>query len=164
MKPPRLGLSTDSCPRQLYCALGPTEILATLQEEETLEAGGRRPPPPFIWEAYELDHAKPAIEWPYEDTDEEIREKLNSAECDCTPHASINFADPIRFSELILRDDSHQRPSYSRHEEPTKFICAATIKCTDCEFEAVMHLVLTKRWYDGYEDKAQRFDPMICGP
>jgi len=161
MKPPR-DLSTENCPREFYCALGPTEILATV--------GGAYGPAPFIWEAYELDEANPVIEWPYEDTDEEIRESLNNDECDCTVP---NIGEFLTSHESFDRGMGHRSHKRSRgtinFDDPIHFgstgsqgmfggdhFCTATIKCNqmECEFEAVMRLVLTKRWHDGYEDEA----------
>lgn len=162
MKPPR-DLSTENCPREFYCALGPTEILATSMTESNKD--------PFIWEAYELDAANPVIEWPYENTDEEIRESLNSDECECTAsikdpwksrppfvlagfrqrsRGTINFADPIHFGSTPAKDFGSQGMFGGDH------FCTATIRCDqrECGFEAVMRLVLTKRWHDGYEDEA----------
>lgn len=151
---PNNEMCTRWFPREFYCALGPTEILATLRDEEQHGVDH-----PLIWESYKLDEARPVIgEWPYpEDTDEEILEKLNDDECKCLPtpamwwvgSGTINFVDPIRFGSWVSPVGEPRA-----NEGVGNHYCAATIECTDCHATAVMRLVLRKRWYEGYEDKA----------
>lgn len=166
MKPEQIRAmpSIDIGERRFYCALGPTEILATAYAVAK----------PLIWESYELDEADPVIgEWPFPgDTDKEILEKLNDDICDCwaTDHSVAGAggtprrpwppgAHPKRYSESPNRGTMNfTTVKFVPDMNASSTAAVAIIRCRQCGAEATIRLLLAKRWYDGQEEDAIVFD------